>query len=104
MTRQEIAELALDYTNNYFTKYLNTYTEVYKYRGKTLERKRSKLSEEGKKVGALLESQKIFTCSDCGEQVSALELEIWTDDTLEDLINNKISCSECYENAMGEDL
>ena len=104
MTRKEIAELTLDYTNNYFTKYHEKYIKTFKYNGKIHQREETRLSAEGERIGAFLETQKIFICPDCGEKVSSLDLEIWDTDTLEDLINNKISCSECYENMMGEDL
>lgn len=104
MTRKEIAELALDYINNYYTKYREKYIKVYKYHGEIRQREESRPNAEGERVGAFLKEQKIFTCPDCGEAVSALDLELWLGDNLEDLINNKICCSECYENAMGEDL
>ena len=104
MTRKEIAELALDYTNNYYTKYRENYIKVYKYRGEIRHREESRLNAEGERVNALLNEQKIFICPDCGEAISALDLELWLGDSLEDLVNNRICCSECYENAMGEDL
>jgi len=104
MTRKEIAELALDYANNYYTKYHEKYVKVYKYRGEIRQREKSRLSAEGKRIDTFLREQKIFICPDCGETVSALDLELRLGDSLEDLINNKIYCSKCYEDAMDEDL
>ena len=52
----------------------------------------------------LLTEKKVFVCPDCGEKKAFIDLEIWGEDTVEDILNGIILCAECYENQMGDDL
>lgn len=51
-----------------------------------------------------LTDEAVFTCPECGEKVAFNDLEFWNTDSFEDLLADKIICSECYENEMGDDL
>lgn len=48
--------------------------------------------------------EKVFKCPECGEMCSIWDLEIWSCDTDEDILNDKVCCSCCYEISMGDDL
>lgn len=52
----------------------------------------------------LLTKEKVFICPECGEKKAFIDLEVWASDTAEDIFNNIILCSECYENQMEDDL
>lgn len=80
MTKTEIVLLAMDYCEKPFSgKYfLNIPTE--------------------------LTDEAVFTCPECGEKVAFNDLEFWSTDSFEDLLADKIICSQCYENEMGDDL
>ena len=40
----------------------------------------------------------------CKEKKSANDLEIWQDNTIQDLVLDTVPCSECYEEEMSYDL
>ena len=49
--------------------------------------------------------EQLFVCPDCGEAVPFSDLEFWAGDmTAQDVLDGKVSCACCYEDAMGEDL
>ncbi len=88
MDKVVIAMLGMNFEKNFFTKYLD---------------ENRRLTAEGKMIRNALE-EKIFICPDCGRKVSFCELETWLADNIQDFVDNKVSCSECFEDAMGEDL
>ena len=51
-----------------------------------------------------LTEEKVFTCPCCGEKKAYIDLEVWSSDSVEDIINDAIVCAECYEIEMGDDL
>ena len=80
MNKTEIALLAMDYCDrDYNDKYFLTIPEP-------------------------LTDEAVFTCPECGEKVAFIDLEFWSSDSFEDLLADKIICSQCYENEMGDDL
>lgn len=104
MNTIEIAVIGKELHDNYYTKYHKEVIKTYKYRGEIKTRKEIELTDEGRalQMGELL-NRKAFFCPCCKRLVSFNELEYWGED-IEDIITNKITCSECYEEAMGEDL
>lgn len=52
----------------------------------------------------VLTKEKVFICPECGKKKAFIDLEVWANDTAEDIFNNIILCSECYENQMEDDL
>lgn len=103
MTKREIAELGKDFDENYYKKY-HVRTEVpYVYRGVVKTRIEYHYTEEGRRIRDLL-GQPMFICPICGNKVSYIDLEAWTSDSVDDLINDCVPCSLCYEDEMGEDL
>lgn len=103
MTKREIAELGKEFDENYYNKY-NLRTEVqYVYRGQVKTRIEYRTTEEGKRIRDLL-SIPMFICPECGEKFGYIDLEIWPNDSVEDIANDCIPCSSCYEDDMGEDL
>ena len=103
MTTLEIATIGKEFDDNYYTKYHHYVTKTYKYCGEIRTRKDFVMTEEGEAIlmGDALNA-KVFVCPYCGEKVSFNDLEYWGE-SIEEIVNNKISCSECYENEMGED-
>lgn len=104
MTKMEMALLGKEFDKNYYSKYHMKVTVTYKYRGEIKTRVESRMTEEGEKLMDILSGKKIFTCPYCHEKKSYGELEIWDEDTAEQIARDEIGCSECYEDAMGEDL
>ena len=103
MTKNELAMMGIEFKENYYTKY-NLPVEVqYKYRGEIRTRTEYRWTEEARRIHSLLDIP-AFTCPCCGQLVSFNELEFWRGDSLDDLLNDEIPCSECYEDEMGEDL
>lgn len=104
MTKNEIAKLGKEFHENYYTKYHHYVVKTYKYRGEIKTRKNLELTTEGRQIlmGEALNA-KVFTCPCCGQKVSFNELEYWGEEVKE-VVANKVSCSLCYENEMGEDL
>ena len=104
MTTIEIATIGKEFHDNYFTKYHHYVVKTYKYRGEIKTRKVLEMTEEGQ---AIMMSEalnaKVFTCPDCGQKVSFNDLEYWGEE-IEKVVANKVSCSLCYEDEMGEDL
>ena len=49
-------------------------------------------------------NKKACYCNECGNAVSLNELEIWTCYFGKDFDDSDITCTECYEEMMGEDL
>lgn len=88
MDKVAMAILGMNFERNFFTKYLD---------------EDCNLTAEGKMMRHALE-EKIFICPDCGRKVSFFELETWLADDFQDFVNNKVPCSGCFEDAMGEDL
>ena len=106
MTKIEMIRLGLEYHNEYLHegKYYTRVVETYKYRGEIKTRSYMAETEEGRRVADILD-EPMFVCPDCGELVSFHELEVWLgDDDEEDFLNDRVPCSCCYEEAMGEDL
>ena len=105
MTVFEIATIGKEFTDNYYNKYHQYIIKTYKYRGEIRTRKISEMTKEGE---ALLMGETLntpaFTCPWCHKKVSFNDLEVWDEDTVEDIANNKVPCAECYEEEMGEDL
>lgn len=104
MTKMEMAILGKDFQKNYYSQYHTHVTETYKYRGVVKTRERSVMTDEGKAILETLSGEKLFRCPCCGEMKSYLDLEVWDEDTVEAIVNDKITCSLCYEEEMGEDL
>lgn len=106
MTKLEIAMMGMEFNKNYYTKYHAKRIKVYKYRGEYRERVESYMTDEGKKILALLndESNAVFTCPHCGQACTFAALEYWDSDTLDDLMTDRVTCSICYEDEMGDDL
>lgn len=48
--------------------------------------------------------ERIFECPECGELFAICDLEIWSTDSDEDIENDLVCCSFCYEKQMGDDL
>lgn len=104
MTKLEIATIGKEFHDNYYSKYHKEVIKTYKYKGEVKTRKETELTEEGRAIqmGEALNTE-IFTCPCCGRKVTFHELEYWGED-IEALLNDKVTCSECYEEEMGEDL
>ena len=104
MTKLEIAMIGKEFYDNYYTKYHEKVFKTYKYKGKIKTRQEMKITEEGRAIlmGEALNTE-VFTCPCCGRKVTFHELEYWGED-IEELVNDEITCSECYEEEMGEDL
>ena len=104
MTKLEIATIGKEFHDNYYSKYHRLITKVYKYRGQFKAHEELEMTEEGKAImmGEALNA-KVFICPCCGEMVSFHDLEYWGEPA-EDIANDEISCSQCYEDEMGEDL
>ena len=106
MTKLEMVRLGLDLYGSYLRegKYYTRVTETYKYRGEIKTRSFMEMTAEGRRVNDLLDVP-MFTCPDCGQLVTFHELEVWLGDDDEDaFLNDRVACSYCYEEAMGEDL
>ncbi len=103
MTKREMVQMGMEFKRNYYGKYHVEVEKTYKYRGEVKTCTELVLTEEGKKIMEELETP-MFICPNCGEKVSFNELEIWGEETEEELMNNKVVCSVCYEEEMGEDL
>lgn len=105
MTINEIATIGMEFRNNYFEKYHQYVTITYKYGGVIRTRKELQMTKEGEAImmGEALNA-KVFTCPSCGKKVSFNDLEIWDGDSVTEIANNKVICSCCYEDTMGEDL
>lgn len=58
----------------------------------------------GDKIPSCCLEEKIFRCPDCGRMCAIWDLEIWSSDTDEDILNDRVCCSSCYEEGMGDDL
>ena len=52
----------------------------------------------------LLTEKEVFACPKCGEKKAFIDLEVWINDTVENIVNGNVPCSACYENEMGDDL
>lgn len=104
MTKMEMAILGKEFDKNYYSKYHVRVTETYKYRGQTKTRETFRMTEEGEKILDILDGEKLFRCPHCGQMKTFLQLEVWDEDTVESLVADEVSCSHCYEEAMGEDL
>lgn len=104
MTKLEIAKMAIDYKNGYYTRYSVLKDVHYKYRGKLKTRQVMELTEEGKRIRDTLDEYPVFQCPGCGKMCTAHELELWTGDSVENLLKDWVCCSICYEDAMGDDL
>ena len=103
MVKRTIAILGKEFEDNYYSKFHTKVTETYKYRGEIKTRETLKMTEQGERIMKALEDAKIFKCPCCGEKKSFLDLETWEDD-IEDIINDKVICSSCYEDAMEDNL
>ena len=104
MTKIEIAQMGMEFKNNYYTKYDLPVEVQYKYRGEIRTRIEYHWTEEAHRIHDTLAAHKVFKCPECGEMVSFNDLEVWTGDSLEALLDDEIACSLCYEDIMGEDL
>lgn len=104
MTKMEMAMLGKEFDENYYSKYHVEVLETYKYRGEIKTRKTFKFTDEGEKILDILYGEKLFRCPRCGEMKSYGELEIWDEDTVEDIVADQFPCCSCYEHDMGEDL
>jgi formylglycine-generating enzyme required for sulfatase activity len=103
MKKIEMIRMGMEFTANYYKKY-NLPVEVqYKYRGEIKTRTEYHWTEEAKRIHAMLE-EPMFICPCCKEVVSFNDLESWLGDSEEDFLNDKVSCSMCYEDYMGDDL
>ena len=104
MTKIEIARIGKEFHDNYYTKYHHRITKTYKYKGVIKTREIIELTEEGRAImmGEALNA-KVFTCPYCKQKVSFNDFEYWGED-IKDIVADKISCSICYEEEMGEDL
>lgn len=104
MTIREIAMLGKDFHDNYYTKYHHYVEKTYKYRGENKVCKTLEMTKEGCSImmGKALNT-KVFICPSCGEKISFNELEYWGED-IKEVIANKIPCSLCYEEEMGDNL
>lgn len=103
MTKLELVKKMVEFHENYYSKYHETKVEYYKYRGEVKTRTTSVLTKEGEELLELSYKDKLFKCPCCGEMVAFGELEYW-DESVEDVMNDEITCSACYEDEMGEDL
>ena len=106
MTKAEFVKTMREFHENYFSdKYRKTEPKTYKYKGVIKTRDTYKLTEEGERLSAIEEASEYrFICPDCGREVEFGALETWLGETDEQFLNNKVPCSLCYEEAMGEDL
>ena len=104
MTKKEIAIIGKEFNENYYNKYHEKVIKVYKYCGEVRQREVLELTKEGVAImnGEALNS-KVFCCPCCHKKVSYNELEDWLGD-IEEIANDKVMCSLCYEEEMGEDL
>lgn len=89
MTKMEIAKMGKEFDENFWTKYVD---------------EKGKMTEEGIKIADILNNEKVFKCPHCGEMCSYGDLNVWDEDTIEDIVNDGIGCVHCYEEEMGEDL
>lgn len=105
MTTIEIAKVGKEFYNNYYKKYHHYVTINYKFGEQIKTCTMLQLTEEGKSI-MMSETlnAKVFTCPWCGKKVSYNELEIWSEDDIDEIVNNEVPCSYCYEDLMGEDL
>ena len=103
MTKNELAMIGIDFHENYYTKYHLPVEVQYKYRGEIRTRIEYHWTEEARRIRSLLNTP-AFTCPCCERLVSFNDLEFWSGDSLESLLNDEITCAECYEDEMGEDL
>ena len=104
MTKREMVQMGIEFTNNYYGKYHVEVVKQYKYRGEIKTRTELVMTEEGRKIMDTL-STPMFKCPCCGEMVSFNELESWlADDDEEAFMNDEVECACCYEDEMGEDL
>jgi hypothetical protein len=107
MTKQIIAKLAIEFYNSNFLhqeKYYEKYQKIQFVRGQMRTVESYRFTKEGKKIFDILCHEKVFTCPYCKEKKSANDLQIWQDNTIQDLILDTVPCSECYEEEMGDDL
>lgn len=58
----------------------------------------------GDKIPSCCTEKKFFKCPECGEMCAILDLEIWSSDTDDAILNDEVVCSICYETEMGDDL
>lgn len=84
-------------------KYFERVTETYKYRGEVKTRSYLKETEAWWTAQKTLEAP-MFVCPCCGELVGYTALESWLGNSELDFLNDKVPCSLCYEDSMGEDL
>ena len=84
-------------------KYFTRVTKTYKYRGEIKTQSFMEETEEWWKARKILETP-MFTCPCCGQLVGFTDLEHWLAESEEDFLDDKILCSLCYEDEMGEDL
>lgn len=104
MTKLEMVQIGREFYRNCFSsKYTDEKTITYKYRGEIKTRVTREWNAQAYYISALLDKP-IFICPNCGRRVSFNDLEAWLGNTDEDFLNDRIPCSICYENAMGEDL
>ena len=104
MTKMEMAILGKEFDEHYSSKYHIRVAETYKYRGQIKTRFTYKFTEEGERILKILEGEKLFRCPCCGELKNYGELEVWYEDTAESIADDRVTCSMCYEDEMGEDL
>ena len=105
MTKMAMVKMGLEFYGEYLHegKYYTQMTETYKYRGQVKTRSHMELTAEGRRVDGLLD-EPMFICPDCGELVSFNDLEVWIGESEDDFLNDRVPCSCCYEDAMGDDL
>lgn len=103
MTKREMVQMGMEFKRNYYGKYMVEVEKEYKYRGEIKTRTTFEMTEEGKEISRLLNTP-MFTCPVCGQTVSFNDLEVWTDENEDDIVNDECVCSVCYEDEMGEDL
>lgn len=104
MKKIELAKLGYQYHTSYLAAPFYEKVEVsYKYRGQLRTRTEYQMTEEGLRVRSLLASERVFRCPCCGRLCALIEMELWLGSARE-LAADKVPCSACYEDGMGEDL
>lgn len=104
MTKLEMVQMGREFNRNCFSaKYNDEKITTYKYRGEIKTRVTHEWNAEALRIVNLL-SEPMFICPECGKHVSFNALEAWLGDTDEDFLEDRVPCSLCYEEDMGEDL